>query len=109
MLYAFLAVISALSHGSRDTLISIFVLHIIVRIDRSARPSVCGCWTLAVFGVIPFVYTVFLYRFEVNWVPWSLVISFVCIWFSPNAELFVLRIVSAVAVISRVDVQLNFE
>jgi hypothetical protein len=99
MLYALVAAFRALSHGSPDTLISIFVLLIMVRMDCSAKPSVCGCWTLAVYGVMLFVYSVLVYRFEVNYVPWLLVIDFVCIRLSPIAEFNVLRIVSAVRVI----------
>jgi hypothetical protein len=100
MLYASVSAFSALSHGSPDISISIFVLLIMVRMDRLARPSVCGCWTLAVFGVIPFVYNVFLYRFEVNWVIWSLVIDFVRCRLSPITEFIVFRIVWAVGVVS---------
>jgi uncharacterized membrane protein len=80
-----------------------------VHMDCLARLSVCECWALAVFGVIPFVYSVFLYIFEVNRAPLSLVIKIVCITVSPNAEFFVLRIVSAVGVVSSVNVQMNLE
>jgi hypothetical protein len=43
MLYAFVAAFSALSLGSSDTSINIFVLLIMVRMDCMDRPSVCGC------------------------------------------------------------------
>jgi hypothetical protein len=71
-----------------------------VRMHPSARLSVCGCWLLVVFGVIPFVCVVFLCRFKVNGLSWSLVIDFVCCRLLPVAEFIVLRIVSAVRVVS---------